>query len=237
MILWKPSLALAPLLLALSSPASALQVLDAREGETALGKISRKEVTRIAFERGRVRKVTGNAGEFVLEKDEDRGEIFIRPASPDSTKPINLFVASDERTVGLLLQPVDLPSDTLLIRARAPLPGAAPQPVHSSRHVRTLKNLLLAMAQDARPDGMDVRDTPRELGLWPGVRLTLQRTWRGESLVGEQYLLLNLGPRPLPLAERDLFKPGVAAVSVEQALVFPGEATQVFVIRERRAHD
>jgi conjugal transfer pilus assembly protein TraK len=237
MIPWKPSLVLAPLLLALSSPAPALQVLEAREGETVLGKISRKEVTRIAFERGRVRKVTGNAGEFVLEKDEDRGEIFIRPASPDSTKPINLFVASDERTVGLLLQPVDLPSDTLLIRVRAASTDVAAPPGRSSRHVRTLKNLLLAMAQDARPEDMDVHETNRELGLWPGVRLTLQRTWLGASLVGEQYLLLNLGPRPLPLAERDLFKPGVAAVSLAQTPVFPGEATQVYVIRERRAHD
>jgi conjugal transfer pilus assembly protein TraK len=234
---WKPSLALAPLLLALSSPASALQVLDAREGETALGKISRKEVTRIAFERGRVRKVTGNAGEFVLEKDEDRGEIFIRPASPESTKPINLFVASDERTVGLLLQPVDLPSDTILIRTRAASPGPTAPVARSSRHVRTLKNLLLAMAQGVQPDDMDVRDAPRELALWPGVRLTLQRTWVGESLVGEQYRLLNLGPRPLAIVERDLFKAGVAAISIEQTPLLPGEATQVFVVRERRAHD
>ena len=92
MTLSKPSLVLLPLLLALSNPASALQILDARDGETVLGKLSRKEVTRITFERGRIRKVTGNAGEFVLEKDEEKGQIFIRPASPDSTKPINLFI-------------------------------------------------------------------------------------------------------------------------------------------------
>jgi conjugal transfer pilus assembly protein TraK len=73
MIRSKPSLVLAPLLLALSSPASALQILDARDGETVLARIAQKEVTRIAFERSRIRKVTGNAGEFVLEKDEDKG--------------------------------------------------------------------------------------------------------------------------------------------------------------------
>jgi conjugal transfer pilus assembly protein TraK len=63
-----------------------------------LGKISQKEVTRISFERGRIRKVTGNAGEFVLEKDEEKGQIFIRPVSPDSTKPINLFITSERST-------------------------------------------------------------------------------------------------------------------------------------------
>jgi hypothetical protein len=69
----KTSLVLLPLLL--SNPASALQILDAKDGETVLGKISQKEVTRISFERGRIRKVTGNAGEFVLEKDEEKGQI------------------------------------------------------------------------------------------------------------------------------------------------------------------
>ena len=61
-----PSLFLLPLLLALSSPASALQILDAKDGETVLGKISQKEVTRISVERGRIRKVTDNAAVIPL---------------------------------------------------------------------------------------------------------------------------------------------------------------------------
>jgi conjugal transfer pilus assembly protein TraE len=44
---WKPSLILLPLLL-LVDPAHALQIVDAQDGQTALGKVSRKEVTRIA---------------------------------------------------------------------------------------------------------------------------------------------------------------------------------------------
>ena len=109
-------LLLLPLLLSVSQPAAALQILDARDGETVLGKISQKEVTRISFERSRIRKVTGNAGEFVLEKDDERGQVFLRPAQADSSKPINVFVSSERATVALLLQPIDAPSDTILIR-------------------------------------------------------------------------------------------------------------------------
>ena len=29
------------------------------------------------------------------EKDDEKGQIFIRPVSPDSTKPINLFVSTE----------------------------------------------------------------------------------------------------------------------------------------------
>ena len=237
MTLLKHSLVLLPLLLALSNPAFALQILDARDGETVLGKISQKEVTRISFERSRIRKVTGNAGEFVLEKDEEKGQIFIRPVSPDSTKPINLFVTSESSTVALLLQPVDTPSDTIVIReARDPLKSAS-RMERSGLHVRTIKNLLLAMAGDALPDDMEVREPGQQLALWPEIRLKLQRVWLGAGIVGEKYQLANIGTSDLSLAERDLYKPGVMAVSLEQASLRPGEATNLFVIRERRAND
>jgi conjugal transfer pilus assembly protein TraK len=237
MIPWKPSLVLAPLLLALCSPAAALQVLEARDGETLLAKISRKEVTRIAVERGRIRKVTGNAGEFVLEKDDEKGQIFIRPTAPDSTKPINLFVSTERSTIGLLLQPVDIPSDAIVIREARDATAEPSRIERSSRHVRTMKNLLLAMAEDALPDDMEVREPGRDLALWPGARLTLQRQWLGTNVVGEKYLLINASAAAFELAERDLFKRGVMALSIEQASLRAGESTQLFVIRERRADD
>lgn len=199
-------------------------------------KVSRKEVTRIAVERGRIRKVTGNAGEFVLEKDDEKGQVFIRPVSSDS-KPINLFVSTERSTIGLLLQPVDTPSDAIVLREAREAPAGPARIERSGRHVRTMKNLLLAMAEDALPDDMEVREPGRDLALWPGARLTLQRQWLGGGVVGEKYQLLNTGAAPLDLAERDLFKRGVMAVSVEQASLRPGEATQVFVIRERRVDD
>ena len=83
---WKHSLRLLrqllpvlPLLTLLGDPAHALQLVDAQDGQTALAKLSRKEVTRIAFERGRVRKVTGSAGEFILEKDDEKGRFSSGP--------------------------------------------------------------------------------------------------------------------------------------------------------------
>ena len=241
MTLWnfKPAPAWLALLLALSAsePLRALQVLDARDGETVLAKVSRKELTRITIERGRIRRVTGNAGEFVLEKDDDQGQIFIRPVSPESTKPLNVFVTSERSTIGLLLQPVDMPSDTIVIREARESPVGPARVERSGRHVRTMKNLLLAMAEDALPDDMEVREPGRELTLWPGARLTLQRQWLGAGVVGEKYQLLNTGPTAMAIDERRFFKSGVMAVSVEHASLRPGEATPLFVIRERRIDD
>lgn len=237
MIRLRPSQIPLVLLLALSLPASALQIVDAKDGETVFAKISQKEVTRIAFERGRILKVTGNAGEFVLEKDEDRGQIFVRPAQAASTKPINLFVTSDRATVALLLQPIDAPSDSIVIREGHQVQTTASRIERSSRHVRTIKNLLLAMAADALPEDMQIRETARELALWPGVRLTLQRVYVGAGIVGEKYQLANIASTDLNLSEPDLYKPGVMAVSLEQRALRAGEATNLFVIRERQAND
>ena len=231
---WKHSLVL---LLSLANPAHALQVVDAHDGETALAKISRKEVTRIAFEHGRVQKVTGNAGEFVLEKDDEKGQVFIRPADPQSAKPINIFLTSKHSTVALLLQPVDTPSDTIVIRepqARAQVRSLLES---SGRHVRTCKNLLLALAGDALPEDMEAKEPGREVALWPGARLTLQRMLLGASVVGEKYQLTNIGTTDLAVQEPNLFKPGVMAVSVERTVLQPGSATNLFVIRERRTDD
>ena len=231
---WKHSLVL---LLSLANPVHALQVVDAHDGETVLAKISRKEVTRIAFEHGRVQKVTGNAGEFVLEKDDEKGQVFIRPADPQSAKPINVFLTSKHSTVALLLQPVDTPSDTIVIRepqARAQVRSLLES---SGRHVRTCKNLLLALAGDALPEDMEAKEPGREVALWPGARLTLQRMLLGASVVGEKYQLTNIGTTDLAVQEPNLFKPGVMAVSVEHTSLQPGSATNLFVIRERRTDD
>ena len=234
MIRLKPNRALLVLsLLGLSSPALALQVVDARDGETAVAKISQKEVTRIVFEKSRVRRVTGNAGEFVLEKDEDKGQVFIRPTSAENAMPINLFIMSDRGTVGLLLQPVDMPTDTIVIReGREPAPRES-RTERSGRHVRTIKNLLLAMATDALPDDMEIREVGQELALWPGVRLVLQRSYMGAGFVGERYSLANITTATVSLTERDLYKRGVMAVSLERATLTAGESTNLFVIRER----
>jgi len=252
--------ALLALLLLLADPAAhALQIVEAQDGQSVLAKLSRKEVTRIAFETGRVRKVTGSVGEFLLEKDDERGQIFVRPTDPNSTKPINLFLTSDRGTVALLLQPVDTPSDSIVIREPrgSRVPGtsgtsgtsgalgsvsgeggmAATRIQAGGRHVRTLKNLLLALAQDALPEDMDATEIARDITLWPGTRMTLQRILLGTGIVGEKYLLTNVGNATLEVAESALYKTGVMAVSVERAVLMPGEATNLFVIRERSSHD
>jgi len=201
-----------------------------------VAKISQKEVTRLMVEGSRIKRVTGNSGEFWLEKDEDKGQIYIRPAAESTVNPIKLFVSTERAKYLLLLQPVDLPAETIVIKG---LPGVreASRIERSTSHVRAIKNLLLAMAGDTLPRDMEIRELTREVALWKGTRFTLARAYRGRAIVGEKYLLTNVGNSVMTVTEQELYKSGVLAVSVENAKLNPAQSTNVFVIRNRTDHD
>jgi conjugal transfer pilus assembly protein TraK len=151
-------------------------------------------------------------------------------------KPINLFVSTERATYMLLLQPVDLPAETIVIKG---LPGVreASSIERSTSHVRAIKNLLLAMAADTLPRDMEVRELTREVALWKGTRFTLARAYLGRAIIGEKYLLTNVGNSVMTVTEQELYKSGVLAVSVENAKLNPAQSTNVFVIRNRTDHD
>ena len=163
---WQSSASTLILCAALSQPAHALQVLDARDGVAIEAILSIKEPTRIRIEGAPITDVFGNihssscgagnaagtpagivtpaanpGGEIVLECDRDKGEIYIRPVG-ESTKPVNLFISSAQATYTLVLRRSDTPADTIVIRDKTPR-QAAPSGVSntgplgpSANHVR-----------------------------------------------------------------------------------------------------
>lgn len=222
--------------LSASAPCAALQILEGGDGQSLVAKISQKEVTRLTVEGSRIKRVTGNPGEFWLEKDEEKGQIYLRPSSEANTKPINLFVSTERGTFMLLLQPVDLPAETIVIR---PLSGTreASRIERSTSHVRTIKNLLLAMASDTLPRDMEIRELAREVALWKDTRLTLSRTYLGQIIVGEKYLLTNVGNSVMSITEPELYKAGVMAIALDNGRLNAGESTNVFIVRMRTDHE
>jgi len=248
------------------SPSQALQVVEARDGVAVEAIVSIKEPTRIRIDGSPITDVFGNihstncggstaaatgttpigpapappvnpSGEFVLECDRDKGEIYVRPIG-DSSKPINLFVSSAQATYTLLLRRSDTPADTIVIRdktTRTPLPGAPLQgaPSPSSNHIRAMKALLLAMASDRVPPDVRVEELGQSVQLWAEARFTLMRRYEGRALVGEKYQLQNVGPAVMVLAEQEFDREEgqVAGIAIEHHNLRPGETTNVFVIR------
>lgn len=240
----------------------ALQRIEARDGVSVEAAIALKEPTRIKIDGAAISDVFGNlystncaaastaplgpngpalpainpAGEVVLECDKERGEIYVKPVGA-STKPINLFISSGKATYTLVLKRVDMPADTIMIVDRTPAPAttrASTVPGRAPQHTRALKAMLLAMASDEAPRELSVQEVHRPVQLWAEARFTLLRVFEGREFTGERYLLVNVSPGPMRLAEEEFDRAGgdVVAVSIETHALAPGESTQVFVIRE-----
>ena len=246
-------------------PAQALQLVEASDGAAVEAILSIREPTRIRIEGASITDVFGNihssqcgmaaalpaspgmtpaatgsspinpAGEIALTCDRDKGEIYVRPVD-DSTKPINLFVATANATYTLLLRRSDTPADTIVIRDRtpkalkhAPSAPAAPSP----NQVRAMKALLVAMASDRVPPDIRVEETRGTLPLWNEASFSRVRQYEGRGLVGEKYLLQNISDAPMVLAEQefDRAQGSVVGIAVEHHNLRPGESTSVYVIR------
>jgi conjugal transfer pilus assembly protein TraK len=183
--------------------------------------------------------VINPGGEIVLECDRDKGEVYIRPVG-DSAKPVNLFVSSASATYTLLLRRADTPADTIVIRDKTPKAfraAAATQAAvgPSPNPIRAMKALLVAMASDRVPADVQVEEVHRAIQLWTEARFSLVRQYEGRGLIGEKFLLQNVGTEPMVLAEQefDRDRGDVAGIAIEHHNLRPGESTSVYVIRRR----
>jgi conjugal transfer pilus assembly protein TraK len=249
-------------LLISTTPAPALQTIEARDGVSVEASIALKEATRIKVDGERITEVFGNiyssncggvaavnrdagqplaainpTGEIVLECDKDKGEIYVKPVAAGA-KPVNLFISTARSTYTLILKRVDMPADTIVLKDRV-LQQAAARLERSGgtspSHVRALKQMLTAMASDRVGVDVRVEEVNRPVQLWAESRFTLLRLYEGRGLIGEKYLLTNISNEPMVLAEQEFDREqgDVIGVSIESHNLRPGESTNVFVLRQR----
>lgn len=223
---------------ALLSPclAFALQVIDPVEGNNTFVKISAKETTRLAVENGKIRSLIMSDGELIVEKDEERGQLFIRPLVLN--KPINVrALLASGATYNLVMQAVDIPQEDVVIRDA--LSREKAKEGLSGRNARTssvsldkvVRNLLNTMAQETPPASADIRPANQEMALWEGTKFVMTGTYTDRSLIGEKYRLTNLSKGQIRVVEQELYRKGVVAVAIENMQLEPKQSTNVYVIR------
>ena len=216
--------------------AFALQVIDPVEGVNAFVKISAKETTRLAVENGKIASLIMSDGDLFVEKDADRGQIFIRPLVLN--KPINARVLlASGATYNLVMQAVDVPQEDVIIRDSLTADrgdkgssakfGRSP----STPMAKSVRNLVVAMAQETPPTNVDVRPVNQEMALWEGSKFVLVSTYVDRGMVGEKYRLTNVSASQIRLVEQELYRKGVIAVAIENMQLDPRQSTNIYVIR------
>lgn len=219
-----------------AGPARSVQIVDAVDGATLYLKLSQREMTRIALDRGRIDAFRYLAGELVVESDDDSGQLFVT-VPEGASKPVNAFLTTSAgHTVTLLLQPTDVPADAIIIRQPAGMSRDAAEP-RSAEHVAAQRSLIVALAANEVPRGAELREVATPVLLWKEIGMTLRRMLLTETLVGERYLIDNRSSEPVTLEEQEFYRPGVNAVGIERLSLAPGESSALYVVRKRNGDD
>lgn len=219
---------LSAILLLASLDAVAAQVLQGRPDDTLAASLSRSEPTLIRIEGHRIRRVFGAEGDFDVKADKDAGAAFVKPTTD---KPaFSAYVADDAgRTWKLLLSLTDGPADSIVIKGRGG-ESAGKRPGKDSTRNLEIKRVVLALDADGETD-MESRTANELVPLWKEALFVLVKIVQG-PLRGEKYQLSNASDKPMVIDERELYRRGVVAVSVEKSELKPAETTAVYVISE-----
>jgi conjugal transfer pilus assembly protein TraK len=225
-------LALTLLLASVASPIFAGQLLEGRPDDALTATVSRNEPNLIRVDGGKIRRIHGVEGEFVVSADRETGAAYLKPTTEQPQ--FSVFVADDAgRHWKLLLQTADIPAETLVIRDRSQARSEGKAILADDSRLGAIRRVLLALARDAEPEDMTARNTLEIVPLWNEARLILVRTLDG-ALFGEKYQLINVSSSRMVIDERELYRPGVLAVMVDSLELEPGESTDVLVVLEGR---
>lgn len=222
-------------LLLCPSLAFALQVIEPVEGHNSFVKLSAKENTRLAVENGKIRSLIMSDGELIVEKDEERGQMFIRPLVLN--KPINVRVlVNSGATYNLIMQAVDIPQEDIVIRDallkdKSRDNGLGWTKSGSNSIEKSIRNLVIAMAQESGQSSIAGRTVNQEIALWEGTKFVQIGQYVERGLTGEKYRLTNVSKEQIRVIEQELYRKGVLAVAIENMVLDPKQSTNIYVIK------
>jgi conjugal transfer pilus assembly protein TraK len=222
--------------------AQGFEPIDVGPGLSPDIKISRKDFSRIAVFDGRISTIKFKKGELDVNADPATGSAFIMP---NVQGPISAFVITQSgQAHHVNFLPSEMTARTVLLRepqldkTKTKTTGANdPKPV-SARVERAssfdvaIKRMIGAMARNEKLSDLTHQEVNQEFQLWQGSRFWLLSKYEGSTLTGEHYRIQNTSVIPMRMDEREFYKPGVLAVSIEIQQLASQEATDVYIVRE-----
>lgn len=216
-------------------------------------RVSQDGLTRIKVEDDRILQVFGMAGEYVLEVDEDQGQIFIRPTdrgdssfSRLSSKPISLTLTTEAgHTQDLRLIPTSQAPEALILQVNTEIDKEIEREKQASAPLfrEEIEGLIEACQEGRIPLGY--RQVPLNLSTLQGPYV-LVREIQSQKLRGLTYRVHNKTKELLVLSEptfaeslfirqslsegRTLKPHTLVALLIAKKTLTPGEGTDVYVV-------
>lgn len=212
--------------------------------------ISREGLTRIKVQEDRILHVFGNAGEYVLETDEDQGQIFVRPIpsleGDVNSKPISLTITTEAgHTQDLRLSPKNQAPEAIILKTDNVLKQEIEKEKRASAPLfqEEVEGLILALQGGGIPLGY--KEMPIGLTTLQGPYQRV-RELQGQTLRGFTYHVQNKTQEMLVLSESEIEKnilthqklaegrssktKVIVAILVSKKTLNPGEGAEIYVV-------
>ncbi|MBN9289486.1 MAG: hypothetical protein BGO43_13560 [Gammaproteobacteria bacterium 39-13] len=210
-----------------STSTFAIQNKSVIDGETIHANISQNELTRIFIQSDRIREVKSANSNFVLEKDEENGQIFLMPNSGQEST-VNLFLTTElGRTISLSLKPKLSTAETLkleFISSDSATPSAPPFSYEASifqlmKAMKARKSLEGYIAQpksdvNVIENGLEKSEVMAYLGKFKGKILSVK----------------NQTDTLIKVDEEEFKEQGIKAIAIAKRILMPQERTEAYLI-------
>lgn len=205
--------------------AHSAQIIAGNPDETIRAVVSRSEPTLIRIDGHRILRIFGAEGDFLTTPDKENGVAYIRP-NPKKHE-FSVYVVDDAgNTWKLRLSVSNGEAENIVIKTKA-----AKNSCNKNRNlmrISAIKEVFFALLNSEEA----IRPVHQTVPLWSEVKFVLAKEIVNAPFKGEQYLLTNISPSPMVIDEREFYKNGVVAVSVERTNIQPKETISVYVISE-----
>ena len=221
------------------SRTDAAQLIENSDTQSVQVNVSARETNRLSIAGRRIANVIpAQAGLIGSRKDEAQGALYFTMTAGKADGPVTVFVADDRNvTYRLILVPRPIPGEDIIVQPPAEVTATKRSSGIDGKAAsfqRGIKDLVLRLANDDPANRIKVN---RKIPLWQEGTLLLASKIQGTDLVGERYRLTNTSKTDMLIAEQELYRRGVLAVSVRSQTLAPGDSTDIFIVRERGDHE
>ena len=218
--------------------ALAIQVLPATENNPLPANISKKEMSRLSVEGGRIQAARFIEDELTVDEDKVNGVLFMRPKD-GVNKKINIFITSAQgKTYLLVLNPVSGVAENIVIneldtksKSAQNLPEVKVQ-FSIEGYERSILTMMMILHEGGNNPNFTKNFVGEEVSLWEEAIMTKDYVLRGLGLKGEAYTIRNSSRQDLKMAEQEFYRKGVFAVSLSKHTLAPGESTLVYIVSD-----
>jgi conjugal transfer pilus assembly protein TraK len=191
--------------------------------------ISDRELNRIFVANDRILAVRGIDGAYLLNKDENQGEIFIKPSAIYQARAFSIFVTTEQgHNYNLILVPVNIPARTIELK---PLTGSkqAERWERDGDYMEIIASLMTAMVNAKTPDGYALIVPHKEqVAVFDELKIVVTLVYSGKYLRGEVLSVTNESKHAVYLDERQFYHPNVRALALIEHNLEPKSKTLLY---------